>query len=231
MVEKVKEGKITLDEFWENWPFDHAANSSRFDRFLDFVLAKEQNNKKSAKRWAELYNDFLINATQVDIYTEMESVSPNLQKIYCFEVWKDDTQRYFYLDKLSLICNKWHFVRRYKNLHYAMSFINKMNNLTNKMNNKENCNINITNDIKEVMSWLLSDKTVVFRQGEGGMWGKVDPLKPQLSYEWEYTLAKNIESQWNINVNVKASCLEEAKEKALDLISHGEFGWSIENDK
>lgn len=87
-----------------------------------------------------------------------------------------------------------------------------------------------TTSIKEVMSWLIEDKKVIYRpihpglpNSEAPRWKVLDPNKPELSYEYEYQLSEKVQETWSFRVHqysIKASCREEAFEKAVRMITN-----------
>lgn len=87
-----------------------------------------------------------------------------------------------------------------------------------------------TTSIKEVMSWLIEDKKVIYRpinpglpNSEAPRWKVLDPNKPELSYEYEYQLSEKVQETWSFRVHqysIKASCREEAFEKAVKMITN-----------
>lgn len=87
-----------------------------------------------------------------------------------------------------------------------------------------------TTSIKEVMSWLIEDKKVIYRPINSGIsnsevprWKVLDPNKPELSYEYEYQLSEKVKETWSFKIHqysIKASCREEAFEKAVRMITN-----------
>jgi hypothetical protein len=87
-----------------------------------------------------------------------------------------------------------------------------------------------TTSIKEVMSWLIEDKKVVYRpiqldlpKSEAPRWKVLDPDKPELSDEYEYQLSEKVQETWSFKIHqysIKASCREEAFEKAVRMITN-----------
>lgn len=81
-----------------------------------------------------------------------------------------------------------------------------------------------TTSLKEVMGWLIEDKEVVYRfinPGEADEWLKVDPKHPILAEQYEYQLAEKIQETWSFRIpeySIKASCREEARKKAFEMI-------------
>ncbi len=85
-----------------------------------------------------------------------------------------------------------------------------------------------TTSIKEVMSWLLEDKDVVYRpvhpgipDSEAGEWLKVDPKNPILAEDYEYQLAEKTKSMWTFRVpdwHFEASSREDALQIAYKYI-------------
>lgn len=81
-----------------------------------------------------------------------------------------------------------------------------------------------TTSLKEVMGWLIEDKEVVYRfinPGEVDEWLKVDPKHPILAEQYEYQLAEKIQETWSFRIpeySIKASCREEARKKAFEMI-------------
>ena len=84
--------------------------------------------------------------------------------------------------------------------------------------------------IKKVMEWLLEDKKVVYRpvhpgipDSEAERWKALDPNKPELSDEYEYQLSEKVQENWSFRIpqyTIKASCREEAFEKAVRMITN-----------
>lgn len=87
-----------------------------------------------------------------------------------------------------------------------------------------------TTSLKEVMGWLIEDKKVVYRpihpdlpDGEVPRWKALDPNKPELSDKYEYQLSERVQETWSFRIpqySVKASCREEAFEKAVRMITN-----------
>jgi hypothetical protein len=87
-----------------------------------------------------------------------------------------------------------------------------------------------TTSLKEVMGWLIEDKKVVYRpihpdlpDGEVARWKALDSNKPELSDEYEYQLSEKVQETWSFRIpqySVKASCREEAFEKAVRMITN-----------
>lgn len=81
-----------------------------------------------------------------------------------------------------------------------------------------------TTNLKEVMGWLIEDKEVVYRfinPSEVDEWLKVDPKHPILAEQYEYQLAEKIQETWSFRIpeySIKASCREEARKKAFEMI-------------
>ena len=85
-----------------------------------------------------------------------------------------------------------------------------------------------TTNIKDVMSWLLKDKDVVYRpihpgipDSEAGEWLKVDPKNPILTEDYEYQLAEKTKSMWTFKVpgwHFEALSREDALQKAYTYI-------------
>ena len=87
-----------------------------------------------------------------------------------------------------------------------------------------------TTSIKEVMGWLIEDKKVVYRpihpglpDSEAARWKALDPNKPELSDDYEYQLSEKVQETWSFRIpqySIKASCREEAFEKAVRMITN-----------
>lgn len=87
-----------------------------------------------------------------------------------------------------------------------------------------------TTSLKEVMGWLIEDKKVVYRpihpdlpDGEVARWKALDSNKPELSDEYEYQLSEKVQETWSFRIpqySIKASCREEAFEKAVRMITN-----------
>lgn len=176
-----------------------------------------ENNNHGSTYWSELPKDF---------YEKYHQVGGKECSEACEALWykfKDDNEEKVEMEKATN--SKVEFIKSLETENAHSSITREViNDMKKRYENTP------TTSIKEVMSWLLEDKKVVYRQihpgipdSEAERWKALDPNKPELSDEYEYQLSEKVQETWSFRVHqysIKASCRGEAFEKAVRMITN-----------
>lgn len=105
------------------------------------------------------------------------------------------------LDKIN---PRYKFIKEFTSINEAKEF-KTQNNFYNAILNTEEHEITTTN-LKEVMRWLINDFKVVGRPiNSNDDWIEINPNKAIVSCDWEYCLARDVESRLEVIVFMDSS--------------------------
>ena len=170
-----------------------------------------EDNHHGPTYWSELPEDFYEKYHQVGGEECLEA---------CEALWykfKDDDEEKVEMEKATN--SKMEFLKSLETENASTSVTREViNDMKKRYENMP------TTSLKEVMGWLIEDKEIVYRfinPGEVDEWLKVDPKHPILAEQYEYQLAEKIQETWSFRIpeySIKASCREEARKKAFEMI-------------